>query len=367
MVEITRVEFTFALGPTKTEDGRNVTTRPFCETMDVRTTVPLKPLMLVTVTLDELDPPGRRVTKRTGSETLKSTTMTVTVVELVCKPLVPVTVISYAPKARLSFMKTVQAEEAIPLAGGVTTCGLHVTPGPDGCEVAVRLTGALKPRTLWTAIVKVPEDPSRIFRVVGLEVRTKLETLVTNTLTLVQWKMEPLTPVTFTLYVPNGVVKREVTVRVDLPTAPGSNETLVGLSVAVGQSVPGHVGTPDTVGPPDTVAFKETVPVKPRLVTTTVEVPELPWGNDREGMVEDKVKSTTLIVMRKLWEREPLVPVTVTMNDPGIDEVNVKVEVAVVALPVAPSVTVAGVMETAEPAGFAKDASNTVPEKPSRL
>ncbi len=83
--------------------------------------------------------------------------------------------------------------------------------------------------------------------------------------------------------------------------------------------------------------------------------------------MKDMLKSTTSIVRMKVWEIEPLVPMTVTMNCPTKGELNVKVERPVLDEPAAPRTTLVGFKDTAGPAGFAKDTRDTVPAKPPRL
>jgi hypothetical protein len=56
-----------------------------------------------------------------------------------------------------------------------------------------------------------------------------------------------------------------------------------------------------------------TVPVKPpTALTVTVEDPVLPWIIVT-GVCTVSVKSWTFTVTLAVWDREPLVPVTVTM------------------------------------------------------
>jgi hypothetical protein len=88
---------------------------------------------------------------------------------------------------------------------------------------------------------------------------------VTVTRTCVWWEVEPLVPVTVTVYVRSCVKGVVVTVRVDWPEPPGDRETLVGFRVVV------------TVG---SLGFTEpdswTVPEKPVLRRVMVDDPELP-------------------------------------------------------------------------------------------
>lgn len=62
------------------------------ETVNARLTMPVKPLILVNVMVDEADDPGRRATLTGLAEMLKMPTLTVTTTAWERRPLVPVTV-----------------------------------------------------------------------------------------------------------------------------------------------------------------------------------------------------------------------------------------------------------------------------------
>ena len=99
-----------------------------------------------------------------------------------------------------------------------------------------------------------------------------------------------------TLTLPLTAVEDALTVRVEEPEL----TTLVGLSVAVRPVV--------------AVALRLTVPVNPpTAVMVQMLVPELPWATVIVLGAHESVKSWTLTVTIVLCERDPLVPVTVTV------------------------------------------------------
>ena len=90
-------------------------------------------------------------------------------------------------------------------------------------------------------------------------------------------------------------------VSVEEAVPPGLRLTLVGLKEA------------DRL-PEDTEAERLTVPAKEaRLLTVMVDVPELPAKTTTVPGLEDSVKSPTPTVMVVVWDRVPLVAVTVTV------------------------------------------------------
>jgi hypothetical protein len=111
------------------------------------------------------------------------------------------------------------------------------TPRPKGVSPAL---------WYWTALPPTVPETTETPTVTGLEV-------------------EPLVPVTVTVYVPRGVKGVVVTVRIDWPEPPGDKATLVGFREVV------MVGLL-----PVTALDRRTVPEKPLLPRLMVEVPELP-------------------------------------------------------------------------------------------
>jgi len=99
----------------------------------------------------------------------------------------------------------------------------------------------------------------------------------------VLWEVDPLVPVTVTLYNPTGVVWIVDTVRTLLHEQPALRVRLLGLVERV---------SPDGV----LVAERATVPEKPlRLFNTTLAVLELPVATERSSGVEETEKSPVLV------------------------------------------------------------------------
>ncbi len=140
----------------------------------------------------------------------------------------------------------------------------------------------------------------------------------------------------------------EVTVRIELLLLPDVNKTMRGLSVA---ERPGTEGTE---------AVRLTVPLSPVLVKTTREEPEEPAVIDIG--LEEMVKSNTLTVTLVLRDKEPLLAVTVMVNNPANWELQDKVE-----LPEEPSLIVLGVRVQGRLLGVAVKERVSLPVKPFRL
>lgn len=125
-------------------------------------------------------------------------------------------------------------------------------------------------------------------------------------------------------------------------------------------------GPRDALGPEGNAeAESNTMPANPlRLPNWIEEVPEEPASMVSDDELEDTEKSTTLTVTCTGVEREPMVPVTVTMKVPEVVELTVSVEV-----PVAPGlrVTLAGLTEAVRPPGMTDVERLTVPAKPAKL
>jgi hypothetical protein len=90
------------------------------------------------------------------------------------EPLVPVTVTVYVPTV-LELM--VRVEEPDPPGLKLILAGLMEAVGPLGVTDVERLIVPVKPATLRTVIVEVPELPARTFTVVGLADIVKPPTL----------------------------------------------------------------------------------------------------------------------------------------------------------------------------------------------
>ena len=180
---------------------------------------------------------------------------------------------------------------------------------PTGETVEVRATVPVNPLTGATVMVDVPVPPAKKVIMVGLADMVKS---VTVKVTAAVWVMEPLVPVTVTVYVPAGPEQDSVEV-CDAPST-----MLVGLSE--------HVKPAG-----DTVEVRATVPVNPPIgATVIVEVAVAPASADTLVGLAVTLKSTWLTVNVTVaeWDSDPLVPVTVTVNGPNVAPlVQVRVEV----------------------------------------
>lgn len=143
----------------------------------------------VTVIMEEAEEPEPTL-MRVGAETVKSTTLTVTVTVWDRVPLVPFTVRRNVP--RLEEL-TVRVEEAV--VPSVTLAGLRENVRPRGVADDTRDTVPVKPPRLSSRTVSVLDEPSSIEEIVGPEILKS----TTPTLTVTEWVSEPLVPVTVTM------------------------------------------------------------------------------------------------------------------------------------------------------------------------
>lgn len=123
----------------------------------------LDPLALVRVTVSVPREPRGIVKDDAEIERVKSGggTTTVTVVECVRLPLIPVMVFVYVPAAALEDTATVKVEVAVEFAAGVTEVGLSEHEiGPE--QFAVRPTAALNPFSEVTVTVPGEDFPATI-------------------------------------------------------------------------------------------------------------------------------------------------------------------------------------------------------------
>jgi hypothetical protein len=151
--DIVKVDGAVDPGLRRTLDGLTDANGPIVKTVADRETVPEKPI-LVTLTAGVAKEPTLILRGGAGTDTLKSTpTVTVTTMLLDTEPLVPVTVIVYAPCDVVEYVNTesCEAPEEVPL--NVTEGGWNDVVGPAGETPAARLTVPAKPLTL--AIVRL--------------------------------------------------------------------------------------------------------------------------------------------------------------------------------------------------------------------
>lgn len=125
-------------------------------------------------------------------------------------------------------------------------------------------------------------------------------------------------------------------------------------------------GLTDALGPEGRTEVESvTVPAKPlRLPNWSREMPGEPARTVRDVEVDEIVKSTTLTVNCTEWERDPIVPETVTVKVPTVSPLTVRVEEAV---PPGLRLTLAGLAEAARPTGVTDVERLIVPVKPAWL
>jgi hypothetical protein len=175
--------------------GLNEQVRPV-GTVSVRLTVPLKPLIAVTVIVEFASRFVSTAALVGLAVTLKSTPTIVTVVEADREGAVPVTVTTALPVWEPAV--TVRVAVWFPGTLKLTVLGVTVVTKPQAqpLAVALRLTGPLKLPTLVTVIVEFTDVPAGIVSAVGLAERVKP---CTTTVTNVDLVVVPLDPTTVTM------------------------------------------------------------------------------------------------------------------------------------------------------------------------
>jgi hypothetical protein len=182
--------------------------------------------------------------------------------------------------------------------------GVRVQMSPAGETADVRATVPVKPLTGATVIVDVAAVPAVVVTEVGLAETVKS---VTMNVTIAVAELAPLVAVTVTVNVVATVAEHDRTVDPLVPVM------LVGLKE---QFKPAGV-TDDvnvTVPPAGLLIVQFDVPIEPAgTVTGVLQLMDKPVP--------------TLIVTVEVWDRVPLVPVTVTVKVPWADGVHERVEV----------------------------------------
>ncbi len=144
----------------------------------------------------------------------------------------------------------------------------------------------------------------------------------------------------------------EVTVRVELPDPLELRVTIDGLGEAVRPEGRTEVAS-------------VTVPAKPLTLPSWIEeVPEAPLWMVRDVEPEEMVKSTTFTITCTEWERDPMVPVMVTLYVPTVPELRVSVDEAV---PPGLRLTLVGLTEAVRPLGDTDVERLIMPVKPAIL
>ena len=192
-VELVVATVNVELDPGFTELGLNEHVAPVGHPVAPSDTDPVNPFTAVTLMLDVPLCPWFTETLVGFALIVKSgagaVTVTLTPVEWLNVPLVPVTLTVYVPPGVELVVATVNVE----LDPGFTELGLNEHVAPVGHPVALSATEPLNPFAAVTLIVDVPFWPCVIETLVGLALTEKS---CTATVTLVEWLNVPLVPVT---------------------------------------------------------------------------------------------------------------------------------------------------------------------------
>jgi len=226
--------------------------------------------------------------------------------------------------------------------------GLKLAVTPLGKPAAVKATLPVNPPVRVIVILLVPLAPWLMVRLAGLADNEKSAVATGFTVKAIAtvWLRLPLVPVTVTVAAPVAALLDAARVSVVLLPVVG-----VGLKLAVTPA-----GKPLAVNP--------TLPVNPPVrVIVIVLVPLAPWPIVRLPGLADNEKSAgatglTVSAMVAVWLRLPLVPVTVTVDDPVVAVLEA-LSVSVVAAPLDVGLKVA-----VTPAGRPLALNATLPAKP---
>lgn len=149
---------------------------------------------------------------------------------------------------------TVSTDVAVLLTEGVAELGEKLVVTPEGAPVTMSATAELKFCEV-TVTVEVVDEPFAVLRPEG---PAETEKSLTTKVTVVLLVVEPLVPVTVSVYVPTAAEDDTVTVRVEV-TVPLTG----GVTVPDERPVVTPEGAPDTVSVTDELKFiDETVMVE---------------------------------------------------------------------------------------------------------
>jgi hypothetical protein len=204
-----------------------------------------------------------------------------------------------------------------------------------------------------TVIVDIPTTPVFAATLVGFAEIAKSPAPTAVKVTVAEWESVPLAPVTVTVKEPvaDAVHDRVEVAEVVVP--------LRAILVELREQVRPVEG--------ETVSDNVTVPVKPFVAATViVEVPGVPTVTLTVVGLAVTVKFGAAVTANATvveWEIDPLVPVTVTVNEPVAEPVQERVEVP--ELVVVVSETLAGLRVQVKPVdGEIVSVRATVPAKP---
>ncbi len=214
--------------------------------------------------------------------------ISVTVVECVSAPLVPVTVTVYVPGTALFLTLKVSVDVPVPPADSVTVGGLNDTVTFEGTPDVDSVTVPLKPFSEVRVMVVEPEDWRGIVRDVGEALIVKSAPgPVTESVYVVLWLMAPEVPTTVMVYEPAGVLRVvpivNVLVKVGLP--------LVGLRLV---EMVGSAGDTEDVRVTSWV-----VPLSRETVIVEVVLP--PWETEPLEGLALRLKSNPGGVKAPIW------------------------------------------------------------------
>jgi hypothetical protein len=166
------VDVTLPFAGGVTDVGANVAVTPLGRPDTLRLTALAKLLLLATVIVSVADAPCVTLTLAGEALSEKSagvgcTTLMLNVALCVCVPEVPVTVTVQVPRLLVPGTETVNVDDALPFAAGVTGFALKLPLAPVGRPDTLKFTAELKPLRLATAIVSLPLWPSGMVRFCG--------------------------------------------------------------------------------------------------------------------------------------------------------------------------------------------------------
>ena len=159
----------------------------FAGTVSVKLTVPVNPLIAVTVIVEVAETPALTAAGEVA-EMLKSVTVKVAVVECESVPLVPVMVTTYVAAI-------VELQDSVAVPELVTLVGVIAPQVRFAGTVSVRLTVPVNPLIAVTVIVEDAEVPA----VTAAGEVAEMEKSVTVNTAVVEWVRVPLVPVTVTV------------------------------------------------------------------------------------------------------------------------------------------------------------------------
>jgi len=170
----------------------------------------------------------------------------------------------------------------------VVTDKLQVSP-LFGDTVSVRVTVSVKPLAGAIVIVEDMGEPTFPFMLDGLAVTVKSSMVK---VAVAEWMSVPLVPVMVSVYVPAMLELHET------------------VAVPVALRLLGEIGV--QLRPDGTMSVRLTAPLNPLRKFTVIDEVVGTVASTGAGLVAAMLKSVTVIVANKVWDRVPLAPDTET-------------------------------------------------------